>query len=151
MPLNKFNPKYQGVQTKSTSKQEQKFHQLMDALEEQEIPKSVVNLINEEVDKVNQADSKKLLTAQLAKSFRTILKIAEKEMNLVAKNHYKNMWLAIGMSAFGIPLGIAFGASLNNYGLMAVGIPIGFAIGIAIGSKKDKEAEEQGKQLDIEI
>ena len=151
MPLNKFNPKYQGDHTKSLSKQIQKFRQLVNVLEEKKMPESIIDSINEEIKKVNQVESKKLLTAQLAKSYRNILKIVEKELNLVAKNHYRNMWMAIGMSAFGIPLGVAFGASLNNYGLMGVGLPIGFAIGIAVGSKKDKEAEEQGRQLDIEI
>jgi hypothetical protein len=151
MPLNKFNPKYQGVNPKSLKKQIQKFLQLINELKDIEISESILSTINEEIEKVNQAESKKLLTAQLAKSYRNILKIAEKELNLVAKNHYRNMWMAIGMSAFGIPLGVVFGASLNNYGFIGIGLPIGFALGIAIGSKKDKEAQEQGRQLNIEI
>lgn len=151
MPLDKFNPKYQEETSKSLSKQTQKFLQLMNSLKDKEISESILSAINKEVEKVNQADSKKLLTAQLAKSHQAILKIAEKELNLVAKNHYRNMWTAIGMSAFGIPLGVAFGASLNNYAFIGVGLPIGLAVGIAIGTKKDQEAEKEGRQLDIEI
>jgi hypothetical protein len=151
MPLNTFNPKYQGVQTKSLGKQIQKFQQLLKALESIEIPEPVLGAINEEVEKVNQAESKSILTAQLAKSFQKILKIAEKELNLVAQNHYRNMWLALGMTVFGIPLGVVFGASLNNYGFIGIGLPIGFALGIAIGTKKDQEAQKQGRQLNIEI
>jgi hypothetical protein len=151
MPLNKFNPRYQGVQSEKIEKQTQKFQQLIKLLEAKEISDAVLNAINEEIEKVNQSESKKSLSAQLAKSFQNILKIAEKELNLVAKNHYRNTWLAIGMSAFGIPLGVVFGASLSNYGFIGIGLPIGLAIGIAIGSKKDQEAQEQGRQLDIEI
>ena len=61
------------------------------------------------------------------------------------------MWLAIGMSAFGLPIGVAFGLSIGNIGLMAIGLPIGMAIGAAVGTGMDKKALEAGRQLDIEI
>jgi hypothetical protein len=59
--------------------------------------------------------------------------------------------MAIGMSAFGIPLGVAFGTSLGNMGLLGIGIPIGMVIGMAIGSGMDKKAFEEGRQLDLEM
>jgi hypothetical protein len=151
MPLNTFNPKYQETQTKKLEKQIDRFQQLLKAFASREIPEPVLNSINEEVGKVNKAESKSLLTAQLSKSFQNILKIAEKELNLVAKNHYRNTWLAIGMSAFGIPLGLVFSSILNNYGFIGVGLPIGMGIGIAIGSKKDKQALDEDRQLNVEI
>ena len=48
-------------------------------------------------------------------------------------------------------LGVAFGLSLGNIGLLAIGLPIGMAIGTLVGSKLDKKALESGKQLDIEL
>lgn len=151
MPLNTFNPKHQGIQKSRLNKRVLKFQELIKALSDHEISESVLQSINDEIEKANQAQSESALTQQLQKSFKNILKTAEKELNLVAKDHYRNMWLALGMTAFGIPFGLALGAAVNNYGLMAVGLPIGFGIGIAIGNKKDKEALEQGRQLDVEL
>ncbi|WKK75763.2 hypothetical protein QYS49_30720 [Marivirga salinae] len=151
MPLNNFNPKHQGLQKSRLKKRVLKFQKLLKALSEREITALALQAINVEIDKVNQAESETKLSKQLQKSFRKILIISEKELNLVVKDHYRNMWLAIGMSAFGIPLGVAFGAALNNYAFIGLGIPIGFGIGIAIGSKKDKEAFEEGRQLNVEM
>lgn len=147
MPLNNFNPKYQGLQKSCLNKRVLKFQELLKALSNKEISGSILQSINAEIDKANQAQSESALAQQLQKSYRNILKIVGKELNLVAKDHYRNMWLALGMTAFGIP----FGAALNKYAYVGIGIPIGFAIGIAIGSKKDKEAQEQGGQLNIEV
>ncbi len=61
------------------------------------------------------------------------------------------MWLALGMSAFGIPIGVAIGLSVGNPGLLATGLPIGMGIGMAVGASMDKKAKETGKQLDVEI
>lgn len=151
MPLNNFNPKYQGIQKSRLNKRILKFEKLLEALSDRDISASILQSINTEIDKVNQAQSETELTKQLQKSFRKILIISEKELNLVAKDHYRNMWLALGMSAFGIPFGVALGAALNNYAYIGLGIPIGFGLGIAIGSKKDKEAFEEGRQLDVDL
>ena len=69
----------------------------------------------------------------------------------MTKNHYRNTWLALGMAAFGIPLGVAFGTSSGNMGLIGIGLPIGMVIGMAVGSGMDKKAVESGRQLDLEI
>ncbi len=151
MPLNIFSPKYKGNQKSRLNKRALKFQQLLKALGDKEISESVLHSINAEIDKANQAESESALAKQLQKSFSNVLKIAEKDLNLVAKDHYRNMWLAIGMTVFGIPFGLIFGAALGNYGFIGIGLPIGFSIGIAIGTKKDKEAFEQGRQLNVEM
>lgn len=79
------------------------------------------------------------------------IKLIEKELKIVTKNNNRNTWLAIGMSAFGIPLGVAFGTSLGNMGFIGIGLPIGMAIGIVIGTGMDKRSFEEGRQLDLEI
>ena len=61
------------------------------------------------------------------------------------------MWLALGMSTFGIPIGVAFGLSIGNIALLGAGLPIGMAIGLVVGSKMDKKAFEEGRQLNIEL
>ena len=70
---------------------------------------------------------------------------------MVPKNYYRNMWLALGMSVFGLPIGVAFGASIGNMGLLGVGLPIGMAIGTLVGSQMDKKALKESRQLNIEI
>lgn len=136
---------------KSLKRRVLKFQELLKALSDHEISESVLQSINIEIETANQAQSESTLAQQLQKSHKNILKISEKELNLVAKDHYRNMWMALGMTIFGIPFGVAFGAALNNYAFIGVGIPIGFGIGIAVGSKKDNEAHEEGRQLDVEV
>jgi len=58
--------------------------------------------------------------------------------------------MALGMSIFGVPMGLIFGNSLDNMGFMAIGIPIGMVIGMGIGAGMDKKAEVKGRQLDYE-
>jgi len=80
-----------------------------------------------------------------------ILKLLEKEMKVVPKNHYRNLWLAVGMSAIGVPIGLVFGLCLGNIGLLGTGLPIGMAIGMVFGSNMDNKAFKEGRQLDMEV
>lgn len=116
-----------------------------------ELPQSIVKKVNEEIDTVNNfggSDREKLSKLRNAQS--KILRILEKEMKIVPKNYYRNFWMAIGIAAFGIPLGVAFGTSLQNMGFIGIGIPIGLSIGLTIGIAMDKKAFNEGKQLDID-
>jgi hypothetical protein len=36
--------------------------------------------------------------------------------------------MVLGMSAFGIPMGVAFGLSMGNIGLLGIGLPIGMGV-----------------------
>ncbi len=128
------------------------FEKLLNELNTKELTNEIMLAINNNIKQLNAiTNSEKELGKQLKKSQTTILRILEKDLKLVPKNHYRNTWLAIGMSAFGIPLGVAFGASLENMAFIGIGLPIGMAIGIAVGTSMDKKASDNGKQLDIEI
>lgn len=128
-----------------------KLELLISELNKRDIPSEIAKTVNQEVDKANiLSDLDRLLTKQLRKSQWSILRIIEKELKLVPKNHYMNRWMAIGMSAFGIPMGVSFGASFNNMSFIGIGIPLGMLIGMAIGSGMDKKAKEEGRQLDID-
>ncbi len=128
------------------------FDKLLMELKKKELPDEIVISINNGIDQINSiSDSEKELRKQINMTQSSILKLIEKELKLVTKNHYRNSWLAIGMAAFGIPLGVAFGTSAGNMGLLGVGLPIGMVIGMAVGSDMDKKAFKDGKQLDLEI
>jgi hypothetical protein len=78
------------------------------------------------------------------------LKLLEKEQKIVPKKHYQTLWMVLGMSSFGLPMGVAFGLALGNIGLMGLGLPIGMGIGLAMGTKMDKKALAEGRQLAFE-
>ncbi|WP_051416939.1 hypothetical protein [Sediminibacterium salmoneum] len=59
--------------------------------------------------------------------------------------------MVVGMSAFGLPIGVAFGMSIGNLGMLGIGLPIGMAIGIGVGSSLDNKAKLAGRQLAFEV
>lgn len=120
-------------------------------MKKKELPEPIVTKINKGVDQINAlSESEPKLTKQIKKTQASIIKLIEKELKLVPKNHYRNTWLAVGMAAFGLPVGVAVGASLGNMAFLGVGLPIGMAIGMAVGSGMDKKAFKEGRQLDME-
>ena len=127
------------------------FEKLINELKKKELSLEISDLVNQDIEEINSfSGSNKDLLKHLRKSQSNILKLIEKELKLVPKNLYRTRWLAIGMSAFGIPFGVAFGVSLDNMAFLGIGIPIGMAVGMAIGAGMDKKAFEEGRQLDWE-
>ena len=128
------------------------FGELLNELRKKELPENIKKLTNDCVDQIN---SSTLTGTQLTKFIKqkqtSILKQVEKELKVVPKNYYRNLGLVLGMTAFGLPIGVAFGLSLGNIGLLGLGLPIGMVIGLAIGSSLDKKAFTEGRQLNIEI
>ncbi|QRX64770.1 hypothetical protein JS578_05950 [Dysgonomonadaceae bacterium zrk40] len=128
------------------------FERLLSELRKRELPDKVVQSINTNIDLIDPAmEPEKAYFKQFRKTQTDILRLIEKELKLVPKNHYRNVWLALGIAAFGVPLGVVFGASLGNMGYLAIGIPFGLSIGLAIGTGLDKKAADEGRQLDVEI
>jgi hypothetical protein len=128
------------------------FGELLNQLRKKNLPPSIIERVNQDIEELNTKsftanDFRKLIKQKQTK----IIKQLEKELKIVPKNYYRNIWLAVGMSVFGLPIGVAFGVSIGNMGLLAIGLPIGMAIGILVGSRMDKKAFEENRQLDIEI
>lgn len=125
--------------------------QLINELKRNELPQEIISSINNDIEQINAiSDSEKGLKKQLKTAQTGILKLIEKELKLVTKNHYRNTWLAVGIS-IGVGIGAAIGSGTGNMSLLGIGIPIGMAIAIAIGTSMDKKASDSGKQLNIEI
>lgn len=128
------------------------FEKLLTQLRKRKLPDEVVQAINTNIDLIDpDPGTEEDLRKQLRKTQSDILRLIEKELKLVPKNHYRNVWLALGIAAFGVPLGVVFGASLGNMGYLAIGIPFGLSIGLAISTGLDKKAADEGRQLDVEI
>ncbi|MCH6234386.1 hypothetical protein [Cognataquiflexum rubidum] len=126
------------------------FTNLINELRKRPLSEKEVETINNEIKNINASSGpEKDFMKTLAKSQANILKVIEKESKLVVKNHYRNLWLVLGMSAFGIPIGVAFGISIGNLGLLGLGFPIGMGMGVAVGTSLDNKAAKEGRQLDV--
>lgn len=128
------------------------FDTLLKELRKRKLPDSIVQSINKDVEELNSStligtDLRKLIK----KNQTEILRLIEKDLKLVPKNFYRTLWLALGMTAVGIPLGVLFGVVVKIPGLFALGIPVGLAIGVTVGTLMDKKAFDENRQLNVEI
>ena len=128
------------------------FEKLLIELKKKPLPDSVIESVNEHIKDLNAAPANTNELKKIVKAKQTkIISLVEKNLKIVPINYYRNLWMVIGMSAFGLPIGVAIGLFAKNMGLLAIGLPIGMGIGIAVGSQMDKKAAEENRQLGIEI
>jgi hypothetical protein len=126
--------------------------ELIHELNYRELPPEVVVVMNTEIVRLNTlADDHKRLRAGMRAVKRKLLKSALDDLELVPKNYYRNMWLALGMSVIGLPLGALFSVLQDNYSFISFGFLIGMVLGLAIGTEMDKRALEDNRQLQLEI
>ena len=128
------------------------FNQLIDELNNRELNPEVIENIHNEIAQINSATgTDKELKKSVQKAQTRILWLIESRLKLVPKNKYRNTWMVLGMTVFGVPLGVAFGFGTSNMGLLGIGLPIGMAIGLAVGSGMDQKAFKEGRQLAINL
>ena len=128
------------------------FKKLLVELRKKELPIEQIASINKKIDELNASTVEGNELKKTIKTKQTeIIKLLEKELKLVPKNYYRNLWMPLGLSVFGIPMGVVFGTILKNMAFIGLGLPIGMLIGIAVGSAMDKKAFAEGRQIDIEI
>ena len=128
------------------------FRQLIKEVQDREIPEETAQSISANIEALNLVPGTDLkFSKNLRKTQSTIMNTLLKEVKIVPKNYYRNLWLSLGMAVFGVPLGVAFGAAQDNMAFLGIGIPIGMGIGIAIGTAMDEQAKKEGRQLDIDL
>jgi hypothetical protein len=126
------------------------FDRLIAEVNKHEIPDDLSRRINKSIENLNALEgSPRELIKAIRRTHHRILKMLSDEMQLVCKNHYRNLWTGYGI-AWGIPIGVVFGIAVTNMAFIGIGIPIGLAIGIAIGTEKDNKAKVEGRQLDVQ-
>ena len=128
------------------------FQVLIVLLTQKELAPEIKDSISQSIGHLNRfptADKK--FSKYLHSQQKEILKQVEKRHKWVPKNYYRNLWTALGMSVFGIPMGVVFGIMVDNMAYLGIGLPLGLAIGAAVGSNMDKKAKEEGRQLDVEV
>lgn len=152
MTIIELKDKQQIANDSKLSKLHAQFGELLNELKKKELPEQVILTINACVEQINSSSlSEKELKKLIKQQQASILKLVQKELNLVPKNYYQTLGMVLGMSGFGIPIGVAFGLSMGNMGLLGLGLPIGLGIGLAIGSGLDKKALNEGRQLNVEM
>lgn len=125
---------------------------LLDEIRKRELTDAIIGSINDSIARLNAVpDNDKSMAKMIRRTQSDIIKVLEKELKIVPKNYYTNLWTALGMTVFGLPIGVAIGVALKKTGLLGIGLPIGMAIGRAVGINLDKKALKEGRQLDIEL
>ena len=137
---------------KKNNKKYIRLKSVITALNKKDLNENTWNEINIIIQAFNNLDIPERDYGKKAERVRIkILSIAEKKMKLIAKNTMMTRWMAIGMSAFGVPFGIIYGLSMDNMAFLGVGIAMGMSIGVGIGIAMDKKALKENRQLDIEL
>ena len=128
------------------------FRELLEELRKRELPAAIIKSINQDIEELNLTSLTGERLGKVAKQKqRKIIKLLEKELKIVPKNHYRNLWLVLGLCVFGIPIGVVYGHITHHNGMMGIGLPIGMGIGICLGFWLDKKATKEGRQLNVEI
>lgn len=123
---------------------------LIAALEKKETPQAIIDEVDVKVANLNAfSGTEKEYIRETSKAFSYLLRLLQEKRNWVPRDFYRGQWMALGMSVFGMPLGVALGVALDNMAFMATFLPIGMVIGMAIGAGMDKKAEAEGRVLDL--
>ncbi len=150
MKLQLLDIQKNNLQNKKLINEIDKMEILITALKAKELPDSITSTINIQINTLNSfTGTEKELKKSIQKTYTNILKSLKNELKYVSINHYKTLWMVLGMSVFGLPIGIVFSAALGNYGFLGLGLPIGILIGFIYGTKLDKKAEADDLQLNI--
>lgn len=152
MKIIELSPSLDLEKNKRLREKYEQFKQIILELSKRDLPDGLILSVNQDIEEINSLACSELdFIKVIVKKQNQILKMLEKEVKLVPKNYYRNLWLGLGMAAFGVPMGVIFSFSLGNMAFLGLGIPFGFVIGMSIGISMDKKAFEEGRQLGIEI
>ena len=128
------------------------FERLILEIRKKKLPEEIAFVINRHITQLNSVeDTGKTLRNQIRKEQSKIVGLLAQKLKIVPINFFRKTWFVLGMTVFGIPIGAAFGLSLNNMAFLGIGLPIGMSIGLAIGARMDNKAKEEGRQLNIEL
>lgn len=124
---------------------------LLKELRTRELSQASISSINLEIDQLNSLPAEAITDKKIKAGKSAILKQLEKQENLVPKHYYATLWLPLGMTAFGLPLGVAVFVITGNAAFIGIGLPIGMAIGSFYGATLDKKAEKEGRVLNFSV
>lgn len=114
------------------------------------IQEEIAIQIDERIRALNSfKGSRKQFVKKIKSSKKAIFELLQKNLGLVPKMYYTNLWMPLGMSVFGLPIGVVLSAITHNVAFIGIGLPIGLALGSLYGKHLDKKAEEEHKVLNL--
>jgi len=138
--------------TDKTKSAYEQFERLILEIKKKKLPEEIELVINKHITQLNSiTDTDKTLRNEIRKEQSKIVGMLAQKLKIVPINYFRKTWFVLGMTVFGIPIGAAFGLSLNTMAYLGIGLPVGMSIGLAMGSRMDNKAKEEGRQLDIEL
>ncbi len=114
------------------------FEQMINEVQEKELPSPIITSINKEIIALNTfLDSDKELLEHLKKTQDSILKMLEPELDLKPKNRYRSLILVLGIGVLA-----GFTSSVLDFDL-GIGITLGMIVGLTIGIRLDNKASKK--------
>lgn len=131
--------------SKREIKVSKRFLKVLIALEKRKLSDGELDLINDELTRLelNKITSKR--KAYLRKKLRSFLDFINSNFSLVVNEHYAQYGMSLGMT-FGIAIGTGI---FHNSNGSSIGLCIGLVIGYLIGLYMDKEAEKENRVLNL--
>jgi len=128
------------------------FKKLLSELRNKELPNKFIESVNMDIEELNSTSHTGNELKKFFKQKQTkIIKMLEKEFRIVPRGYYAKLWMLSGMT-IGLPIGVAYALIFyDNVAFLGTGMCIGMGIGSILGSRMDKKASEEGRQLDITI
>lgn len=124
------------------------FQELINAINSKALSPETVKMVQEKVRHLNSWEgSSKSFLKELIKVKKEVLEILQKKQKLVPEKYYATLWMPLGMSVFGLPIGVAISALTGKISFIGIGLPLGMAIGSFYGVYLDKKAEKENRIL----
>lgn len=140
------------LSSSSTIKVYDRLGLLLKELRTRDLSQDTIKAINKDLKEIDlNPDTDRKFKKLIKKKEQKILELIRKQENLFPANYFQSHWMALGMAAIGLPLGVAFGLALGNIAFMGIGLPIGLAIGMSMGAEKDKKVKEEDRQLNYKL
>ncbi len=128
------------------------FKNLIQEIKKKKISNFNPDYINSCITELNEFEgAEKEFKKLVRKNKQRIFRYLEKEFKITPKNYHRNRWIGIGMLIYGVSFGVLFSVISGNFAFLGIGLPIGMVVGMAIGNHQDKKAEDEGRQLDINL
>ena len=126
----------------------QELQALLQEISFRDLPEDSVLVINRNTADIQTFEGSSEEEVKKAKTVKNeILKLLREKHYLVPEKYYTNLWMPLGMSAFGLPIGVVLFAFTDNPAFIATGLPLGLGMGGLYGAQLDKKAEAEGKVL----
>ena len=123
-------------------KEQTTLNEYIQRVNKKRIPIKVGRVINKWMSEINrQRDDEKKTIQLIRRNKQKIESLLLQELNWVKKGYYQNLWTAIGISAIGIPLGVAIGTAVDNTGIALAMIARSFGLYIELVMPENSTAE----------